>query len=344
MIGRIKSWFTPPPERRGYVDQILSAQIAAAQGAGSVRSSAVYQACLNLISDAAATAELTGEHSEVLQPRLGAIARQMVDVGQSAFELVIGRGGGLELLPVEITNVTGGAEEDTWFYTLARSGPMSTMKTVREQSGVLNFRSRPSSRSPWRGQPSLPAGNTTAALLGELEIQLAREARVKPTRLITAGSVKGQGREVEESISRGGIISVLQAFATATTTDPSGIRSGVLRNETSAPVAALYEQLERAVCGALGVPAGLILSDGDGAAARENFRFFSASTIAPLLAAVQNEWQAKIGPLTYGLDELRASDTTARARALGSRSMVFKNLVSGGVGVERALLISGLDG
>ena len=102
-------------------------------------------------------------------------------------------------------------------------------------------------------------------------------------------------------------------------------------------------KLQRAVCGALGVPAGLVLSDGDGAAARENFRFFSAATIAPILGVIKAEWQEKIGPLTYGLDELRASDTTARARALGSRSMVFKNLVSGGVSVDRALRIAGLD-
>ena len=100
------------------------------QGAFSVRSSAAYQACLNLISDAASTAELTGEHSEVLQPRLGAIARQMVDLGQSAFELVITLDGRLELLPVEITNVTGQADEDSWVYTLSRSGPASTMSAV----------------------------------------------------------------------------------------------------------------------------------------------------------------------------------------------------------------------
>ena len=126
-------------------------------------------------------------------------------------------------------------------------------------------------------------------------------------------------------------------------TDPSGLKAGALRNESSAPVVELYEQLERAICGSLGVPAGLVLSDGDGAAARENFRFFSASTVAPMLRAVQTEWETKIAPLTFGLDALRASDETARARALGSRSTAFKNLVAGGVPVERALEISGLD-
>ena len=34
--------------------------------------------------------------------------------------------GGLELLPVEITNVTGQEHEDSWLYTVARAGPMAT--------------------------------------------------------------------------------------------------------------------------------------------------------------------------------------------------------------------------
>ena len=122
---------------------------------------------------------------------------------------------------------------------------------------------------------------------------------------------------------------MLQAIATASINDPSGLRAGVIRNEASAPVVALYEQVQREICGVCGVPAGLVLSDGDGAAARENFRFFAASTIAPILGAVQTEWQEKIGPLTISLDALRASDETARARALGSRATVFQKLTGG---------------
>ena len=94
MIGRIKSWFTPPPpETRGYVDAILSAQLAAASGTGSIRDSAVYQACKHLIADCVSTATLEGDGADVLQPRLGEIASAMVDTGQAAFELIAGRSG-----------------------------------------------------------------------------------------------------------------------------------------------------------------------------------------------------------------------------------------------------------
>ena len=103
------------------------------------RDTDAFQSCVNLIANSTATAELTGEHSEALQPRLGAIARQMVDQGQSAFELVVGLGGRLDLLPVEITNVVGQADEDSWVYTITRSGPVSTVSTGREQSGRAEF-------------------------------------------------------------------------------------------------------------------------------------------------------------------------------------------------------------
>ena len=114
MIGRLRSWFTPPPETRGYVDQILSAQLAAASGTGSIRDSAVYEACKHLIADCVSTAELEGDGADILQPRLGEIAASMVDTGQSAHELIVGQAGQLQMLPVEITNVQGGSEEASW--------------------------------------------------------------------------------------------------------------------------------------------------------------------------------------------------------------------------------------
>ena len=162
MIGRLREWLAPETraavEQRGYVDGILSAQLAAASGTGCVRTGGVYQACLNLLGDAASTATLEGAHADVLQPRLGRIIREMVDRGQAAHEMIVGRSGGLDLIPVEITNVQGGAEEESWIYTLSRPGPSAIMTTVREQAGVLNCRLRPSPRSPWRGSPSLQGG------------------------------------------------------------------------------------------------------------------------------------------------------------------------------------------
>ena len=160
MIGRrLKSWFTESRAAadESYIDRLLSAQLAAAKGYGNVRGSAGYRSCLNLIDDAAGAAVVSGDHSAILQPRLGEIARALVDRGSSAWELLIGAGGRLELLPVEVTNVVGGAEEASWIYTLTRTGPSTTETVAREQAGVLNIRARPETRTSWRGHHRHPA-------------------------------------------------------------------------------------------------------------------------------------------------------------------------------------------
>ena len=247
------------------------------------------------------------------------------------------------LLPATIATVAGSADPASWAYSLNRAEPSGTVVVNQPAAGVLAFRAHVDPKRPWRGRPALEASNTTGALLSQLEKQLTREASVLPTRILTAGSVGRQASEIEQSIRRGGIVSVLQAGATASITDPSGLRAGVLRNETSAPVASVYAQLERAVCAACGVPPGLILSGGDGAAAREDFRRFAAATISPLLQSIAAEWRAKVAPLEFNLDALRASDETARARAVGSRAGAVSKLVASGVSLDEALLLAGVD-
>ena len=340
MIDRLRSWFTPPPETRGYVDQLLAAQLATATGSGSVRDSGVYRACINLLGDAASTATLEGEHAEVLQPRLGDIVRQMVDVGQSAFELVIGMDGRLELVPVEITNVTGQAEEASWFYTVARAGPMATMSAVREQAGVLNCRLRPSSRSPWRGQPSLPAGNSTAALLNKLEVQLTSEAAMKPARLLGAGLSREQREQVSDGIKAAGIV----VFPVGNRmSDSHPIHTGAVGGSYSAPGVELHGKLGELVCSVLGCPSDLIVGSGSSVSARESYRRFSSATISPLLQTVMREWAAKVGPMKFNLDSLRASDEVSRSRALGSRANAVSKLVQSGVSLDEALSLAGVD-
>ena len=341
MIGSIKSWFTPPPpETRGYVDQLLSQSLAAATGTGSVRSTAVYTACLNLLGDAASTAELEGEHADVLQARLGHIVRQMVDVGQSAHELILGRSGRLEMLPVEITNTVGQSEEATWIYTLSRPGPSAIMTTVREQAGVLNCRLRPSPRTPWRGTPSLPAGNTTATLLRKLEGQLTSEAAFKPARVLGAGFSPEQRKQVADGIEAAGIV----VFPVGTkSSDTKPIHSGEVGGEFTTGAVELFGKLGELICSTLGVPSDLIVGSGSSVSARESYRRLSSATIAPLLDIVMQEWRRLVGPITYNLDALRASDQTGISRAVGSRAGAVQKLVAAGVDLNEALQMAGID-
>ena len=249
---------------------------------------------------------------------------------------------GLTLLPCKISSVTGGADPKDWRYSLIRSGPSENTVIEREAAGVLSFRVNAEPGRPYRGIAPLETSNATGALLAALEAQLKREATVLPTRIITGGGVAPQAGDIEKSVRRGGIVTLVQG-SMLSRDDPSGVKAGTIRNETTASVVELREQLERAVCAAMGVPGGLILSGDDGAAARENFRFFASSTIAPLLRTVQTEWEAKIAALKFNLDALRASDETARARALGSRAQAVSKLVASGVSLDEALSLAGVD-
>ena len=341
MIGRLREWFTPaPPETRGYTDSLLTAQLAAASGTGSVRSSAVYQACLHLIADAVSTAELEGDGADLLQPRLGEIAFGMVDLGQSAHELVVGRSGRIDMLPVEITNVQGQAEEESWSYTVARASPGGTMTAIREQAGVLNFRLRPSPRSPWRGTPSLQAGNTTATLLRKLEAQLTSEAAFKPARLLGAGFSKEQREQVTDGIESAGIVVFPLGKASS---DTRPIHTGSVSGEYTTAGVELLGKLGELVCGLLGVPSDLIVGSGSSVSARESYRRLSSATISPLLQTIMQEWGRKVGPMTFDLSALRAADDVAKSRALGSRANAVSKLVAAGVPLDEALTLAGVD-
>ena len=342
-MNRLRTWWESraADSPTDYTSMRIADATERVSGELGARGTAAFKSCKNLIGRSAGVAELEGEFSESLRPHLSDIARSLADGGESTYELRMGPGG-LTLAQCKISTVTGGFDASTWNYSLIRSGPSEHVVIEREAGAVLAFRVNAEPGTPWRGVGALEASNSTGALLAELEEQLWRESRVKPTRIVTAGGISQQAGQVESSLQRGGLVSLVQG-RTHGNDDPSGVRAGVIKNETSAAVVALREQLERAVCACLGVPAGLILSGGDGAAAREDFRRFSAATVAPLLQAIAAEWEAKVGPLKFNLDALRASDETARARAVGSRANAVSKLVASGVPLAEALELAGVD-
>ena len=310
------------------------------QGPAASGDSAVYQACKHLIADCVSTATLEGDGSDILQPRLGEIASAMVDTGQAAFELIVGQAGRLGMLPVEITTVTGQAEEESWVYTVARAGPMATMTGIREQAGVLNFRLRPSHRTPWRGTPSLQAGNTTAALLRKLEIQMTSEAAMKPARLLGAGFSKEQRQDVAAGIKDAGIV-VFPLGRTGSDTRP--IHTGSVSGEYTPSGVELHGKLNELVCAVMGVPSDLIVGSGSSVSARESYRRLASATIFPLLQTIMQEWVRLVGPMTFNLDAMRAADQTGISRALGSKAKAVQSLVQSGMALDEALAVAEID-
>ena len=276
MMGWLRSRLTETRKANDYTDLVINQLHAAATGSGSVRQSAVYASCLHMLESAASSAELTGEHAATLQAKVGGIIKEMVHSGQSAYELVIGSSGRLELLNVNILTVYGSVAPETWSYKIERPGPRSTETTIRPQESVLNFRLRPSPRTPWKGSPAIQAGNTTATLLAKLEQQFTSEASLKPARVLSIGVSPEQRKDVVDSIAAGGIVAFPQSRMG---NESKALSTGEVGGEYSEAGVDLFGQLSAVICTMLGVPSDLIQSGGSDNSSKESFRRFSLSTI-----------------------------------------------------------------
>ena len=342
-LERVRGWFTETrASDTDYTAVALAAIQASARGFDGVRSTGSYQAALNLIEKSASVAEVEGEFSESLRPHIGSIARSLVDRGEATYELQVAATGELMLLPATIINVTGSPDPASWTYSLNRAGPSETMVISQPAAAVLAFQAHVDPKRPWRGRPALEASGT-GQLLADLEKQMASEARFTPARLVSGTMVKDQRKEIKDTIAVGGIVTI-SGGKSGGNDSTKALEVGTLKGEYTQGGVALHEGISRIVSGALGVPPDLLGSSASEAGTRESFRRFAASTINPLLEIIRIEFQAKIGPLSIEMEALRAGDIAARSRAVGSRSVAFKNFVANGIEVERALVLAGIEG
>ena len=335
----IRSWFTEERAATDYTAVLLAQSLAAAKGITSIKSTAAFRGSLTLIGHSAGVASLTGLHSDALQGHLSQIAREMVAVGESNWLINVGSTGGMSLLPVAAAAVVGGPDPRSWLYTLTMSGPTETTTIQRPAESVLSFRLRVDSKSQWKGRPAIDG---TAKLLCELESQMLDESKVTPARVVAGGAVTEQAGDISELISAGGVVSITQAIASRE--DPSGIKAGVIRNEITTPAVTLHTKLSTAICGAMGVPADLVLGSSSESGARESMRRLGSTTIQNLLVTIAREWELKMGTaLEWNLDRLRSSDEVSRARAVGSRANAVSRLVDSGLPLDQAMAVVGID-
>ena len=322
-----------------YTSLLLSQQLAAARGIDGIKSTAAYRGALTLIGAATGVASLSGQHSGALQEHLSTIARGMVDRGESNWLINVGSTGGVVLLPVTAASIVGGPDPASWLYQLTVPGPTETVTLQRSGEAILSFRLR--ADPPWKGRPAIDSTGT-GALLAQLESQMSAESRISPARVIAGGQVAEQAGDISELVGRGGIVGITQAIASRE--DPSGIKAGTIRNEVSAPSVSLHEQLERAICGALGCPPDLVLGGSSESGSRESMRRFGSTTVQNLMVTIAREWESKMfTALQWDLNNLRSSDEVSRARATGSRAQAVSKLVDSGVPLPQALAIAGID-
>ena len=338
---KVRSWFTETRGAEGdYTKQVVAWALATAGGGKGLRELAVYRGCLNQIDHALSVSTVTGEFADVIQPLLGSIGRSLTDEGESSF-VISTRGGSLSLIPASIAAVGGSADPAGWFYTLDLRGPGGNTRGVFPAASVLSFRANSDHRTPWRGRAAL--SENSGALLAQLHQQLAAEVSFRPARLVSAGSATAeQRREITDSIVQGGIVTV-SGSAAGSRDKAAALGTGVLGPKIEEATNGLNDALSRVVCAALGVPEQLIVGGGE-SGGKDSWRRFCISTCAPILEIVVNEWTEKIGPLEYSIENLRVADSTAIARALGSRATAVGKLVLAGVPIDRALKLAGLEG
>ncbi len=340
----IRSWFTEDRASdvpTDYTSQLLAQSLAAARGIDGIKSTAAFRGALTLIGHSTGVATLTGQHSDSLQPHLSTIARSMVSTGQSDWLIHVGSTGEVVLLPVTAAAVVGGPDPRTWIYTLTMPGPSQSVTLQRSGESILSFRLRVDSRSPWTGKPAIDSSGT-GELLCQLEAQMRDEAKVTPARVISGGQAPEQAHDISEIVGAGGVVGITQAIGSRE--DPGGIRAGVVRNESSAPTVSLHEKLSALICGAMGVPADLVMGSSSESGSRESFRRLASTTIQNILTTISREWVDKMGTaLEWDLSRLRSSDDVSRARAVGSRANAVSRLVASGLPLDQAMAVVGIE-
>ena len=205
---------------------------------------------------------------------------------------------------------------------------------------MLNFRLRPSPRTPWRGSPAIQAGNTTATLLSKMETQLTSEAAMKPARVLVGGMAPDQRKDIVDSITAGGIVAFPQ---TRTGSESKALHTGTVGGEFTPAQVELFGQLSAVICTTLGVPADLVQATGSDTSSKESFRRFALSTITPLLQTVMDEFARLVGPMSFDLSRLRAADAVSISRAIGSKATAVSRLVQSGMALDQALAVVGID-
>ena len=343
----------PPTEDRTYTDSIVEAILAANTGESlsALRTAALEAAagwwsrCFMMASVTPATA------SVFLTPSiLGWIGRSLCQTGQ-AMLWISTRPDPPTLYPVQNATVTGGRSRDSWRYDLNLNGPEGSFGVRATAAYVLHVQYSFEATTPSIGVGPMQWASTLGRMSASMEQRLTEEAAAKvgylipipkaPLSTITdaegnavdplanlkrdLANLKGQTALVETS---GGMAPEVRA--------PQGEwqprRVGLDPPET---VVRLRQQVFESVLSVCGVPPGLVsLSGGH---IREHLRTFLHTTLAPAGRLLEAEASAKLsGSVRVSFERLYAADVQGRARA-------FASMTSGGLSVEDARRLAGLD-
>ena len=332
-----------------YTDAVIGfLQRQAGGQAGELGEVAALEIAAGLYGRAFASAAVKGAPDAVADAVtpgvLELIGRELIRKGEAAFEIVL-EGGALRLQPAASWTVYGSPSPASWRYELTAAGPDRT-HTTRFLTGarVVHARYACSPSEPWRGQSPMRVAAATSRLMSNVEDRLADELSAQTGILLP---IPEDATQESKDALKADIAGLKGKVALAPTTrggwgggqetrpahDWQAMRIGANPPEV---LDTLRSSAARHVLAACGVPPE-VLEPGQGTAAREAYRRFLHSSVAPVAALVVAELRDKLDApgLELSFDKLFASDLSGRARA-------FQSMVGGGMDVSKAAALAGL--
>lgn len=328
-------------ERRNdsYTDLAVSAVEAQASGSAPLKTGqlAAVETCAGLWGRtlAAATVEPAQVRAALPPPLLAMAGRSLFLWGNFYGRIAVGPSG-LIVRPCTAADVRGLSPDPlVWNYLLDVPAPDGASVERVPAPDVLHLRHTPAPSAPWRGVSPLQGAGLDARLLSSLTFRAGQEAQ-HPTGTLTAMGDSGrrtpsagQGEELAQTAAG-------MAGHTRLIGGAGSLPSARVGFQPPAEARNWANDQERRIMGAAGIAPPLFLAMGDGTAAREAFRRYSATTAAYLGAIIEAEAAAKFEtPVQVTFERLRGSDTQGLGRAV-------KALVDAGADYGEALVQVGL--
>ena len=328
-----------------YTDALIASITANAGGKTTAfpTATAALEACAGFVGRSFASAEV--DAPDLMRPALSPgclsmIARALIRKGEIVLLIDVDLDRGLTLLPAASHDVDGGPDPATWRYRCTVGGPERTL-TYDDvpAAGVVHLAYARDPETPWRGVGPLQVAQLAGRLSAQTVAALADEAGT-PHGAFLPTPAPGQDGSIAALRSDAGKAKGDLLFVQAGDWGDAGTAAAQWDTrrfgaEPPLPFVELLKIATREVMMACGVP-DTLFADVGSASAREAYRIFLHSTVAPIGRLVQDELVVKLeAPVRLDWTELRAGDITGRARA-------FQSLVGGGMDMAAAAAASGI--
>ena len=261
--------------------------------------------------------------------------------------------GEARLLPCLGHDVDGHADPGSWIYRCDVAGPSSHRSRRVPAAGVVHLRWAVNRAAPWRGlSPIREARETgrhharatrfagdladpvhlTSAVVWNKDGEAARAPRPTPEQ---GNLIRDEHPKRNAEIRRKNLVPILPPDVDIV----SPPRNALTEAEREA-----LQDSGSGLLSACGIPPQLLSTSGEATVAREAWRLFYLSAVAPVARQVEDELRAKLHPETaLGFDMLRASDQDQISRATERRARAYKALTEAGIETGEARRLAGLD-